>query len=942
MQLQSTPYQNPFYLLIGAKKAITIICMAIIITTAGIDVQADAQVPVGWSTSFNLIYSQDFEGSTSDITPGFGDISHVTTNDAIDGNISIIIKGESIGFQAPEERLFLPNRIFSAKFDYRILKNKAGEGAFGIIFAAKYFSTKPDEYTMSGNRIYEPAQSAGVFSTGSLLGDLSDAGSAIINVDQGVELIVDNFKVYRSDPFEISEQPDNWKYLKFTPFPRLGNYWEREPNPYVYPPPGCKDGQNYQYTVNENEEKLAFSDVVAGFKCTGEDPDFSRRMKKKNPDIILLSYEYAWDPGAIAAPWWEELTIDMHEELLSGVADAWIARDSSGNHILSPSGSGFMMNISDYCPKVNGLTWNDYNRSFIVNRVLKLGIWDGIFLDNLYGHIHPALPIDYDPSLLDFDLNLNGVRDETPAFISDETRNAAIQLLDGLRDVFGDLEIIMGNTGASPEIAIAPYVNGYVFECWSDAWYYDSERISEGGWRSALDGYFQMVSKAVSPKIIIVEGCGNRIDGENKTLNGCGLTVEDFQAHRFMMGTTLLGDGFYEYDLLGYWSVPHWFDEYTVNDKGVAVEDRQFKGYLGQPLSDAVELKPPATIIWEEDFESGIFPDEMAGDTGAYVTKEQNDVISGEASLIIYEPDHTKVSYTGISTLSDKIIFEHGKTYLVEFDWSILETIDGNVLVAMNGLDYGPSMTLPGVVAGDDGKVHFPITIDSGDQISFGISLNGGGGKVAIDNIRVSEGGVGPWRRDFENGFVLVNPLNKPYSFTSTELSGTLNRSQIKRILGTQDPIINSGQAVTESLTLQPFDAIILLAGIKQLPVSFTISPESCIFSQSEIGASSSKAIAITNTSEKAIQLLTKLENSSDSKHFSIANDTCRGSSIDPLNTCTVQIMFSPTSTGIKSAIFTARTDVIGTPALKTDISGEAISPTGSGGGGCFIETLRY
>ena len=376
----------------------------------------------------------------------------------------------------------------------------------------------------------------------------------------------------------------------------------------------------------------------------------------------------------------------------------------------------------------------------------------------------------------------------------------------------------------------------------------------------------------------------------------------------------------------------------------MAVEDRQFKGYLGQPLGDAVELKSPATIIWEEDFESGKIPDELYGDSGVYVSVNQDDAISG-TSLIIDEPDHTKVSCTGVNTQLDKIVFETGKTYLIEFDWVILETIDGSVLVAMNGLDYGPSMTLPGVVEGDAGKVHFPVTIESGDQITFGISLNDGGGKVAIDNIRISEGGVGPWRRDFENGFVLVNPLNKPYSFTSTELAGALNRSQIKQILGTQDPTINNGQTVSETLTLRPFDAIILLSGIKQLPVSFNISPETCIFTQCETGASSSKKLTLTNTSDKSIQLLTKIENTSDDQHFSIAIDTCSGFSIDPQKECTVQIMFSPRSSGIKNAKFTTRTDESGTSSISVEISGEAISPPdsgGGGGGGCFIDSLRY
>ena len=200
------------------------------------------------------------------------------------------------------------------------------------------------------------------------------------------------------------------------------------------------------------------------------------------------------------------------------MAEDWFAKDTSGNDIIATDWfNSKMMNISEYCPRVNGITWNDYNLSYLVNQVSKLGLWDGIFLDNLFGRIHPSIPNYNDPSLLDFDLNLNGIRDETPAFISEVTRNAAIQFLESLRDEVGDLEIIMGNTGATPETALAPYVNGYVFQCWSDAWGSGSEKKSEGGWRSALDGYFQMLSKSVSPNIVITEGCGSRIGGPDKT-----------------------------------------------------------------------------------------------------------------------------------------------------------------------------------------------------------------------------------------------------------------------------------------------------------------------------------------------------------------------------------------------------------------------------------------
>ena len=48
--------------------------------------------------------------------------------------------------------------------------------------------------------------------------------------------------------------------------------------------------------------------------------------------------------------------------------------------------------------------------------------------------------------------------------------------------------------------------------------------------------------------------------------------------------------------------------------------------------------------------------------------------------------------------------------------------------------------------------------------------------------------------------------------FGPSELAGDLIRTGIKRILGTQAPDVNNGEPVNDTLTLQPFDAIILLA----------------------------------------------------------------------------------------------------------------------------------
>ena len=108
--------------------------------------------------------------------------------------------------------------------------------------------------------------------------------------------------------------------------------------------------------------------------------------------------------------------------------------------------------------------------------------------------------------------------------------------------------------------------------------------------------------------------------------------------------------------------------------------------------------------------------------------------------------------------------------------------------------------------------MRFPFTIPAAGNWRIFFSLQNGGGKVAIDNVTIYQGGAGPWRRDFEGGFVLVNPFAQAHTFSAADLAGSFNRTGIRRINGSQAPEINNGQAVTGSLTLGSSDAMILVA----------------------------------------------------------------------------------------------------------------------------------
>lgn len=159
-------------------------------------------------------------------------------------------------------------------------------------------------------------------------------------------------------------------------------------------------------------------------------------------------------------------------------------------------------------------------------------------------------------------------------------------------------------------------------------------------------------------------------------------------------------------------------------------------------------------------------------------------------------------THSSASTDSSKLRLYRGRTYVVVADWRIVETVDSHASIGISGGGFEGSYLLPGMVQGDAGTARFPVVLDAGSDFALDLVIGPGEGAVAFDNIQIIEGGAGPWRRDFENGFALVNPLPDPYTFTTQELSGARQRTGIQRIDGTQDRLVNNGDPVTGSLSL--------------------------------------------------------------------------------------------------------------------------------------------
>ncbi|MBZ5676420.1 MAG: hypothetical protein LAP61_19435 [Acidobacteriia bacterium] len=352
-----------------------------------------------------------------------------------------------------------------------------------------------------------------------------------------------------------------------------------------------------------------------------QNPDSIHRIRALNPNAVVLTsrdLEALSDlPPPLAS------NIDLDYPLLQSTPNEWKASDSAGNVVYDRFYPGrFFMNLSDFVPAVNGQTWRTALQNFLTSQIFPSGLWDGVYFLGLGGVLDPAFPHFDDPALFNYDWNKNSLRDESPAATSEMVRAAKIKMLQQLNSSTNGLQLAMGNT-SRPEFALAPLVNGYRLECFN-FWFNQAgapiTSSSQAGWRVAFEAYLQMQATERFPQTNIVAGCGASAADNNTPPNSSQHyltpTPDDIAKHRFTMGTALLGNGFYGYDLKDPLSAPYWFDEYSVDSAGTAVEDRTKKGYLGQPLSDSIELTNPGMLVFQEGFDDGTIPNTFIGGTG--------------------------------------------------------------------------------------------------------------------------------------------------------------------------------------------------------------------------------------------------------------------------------------------------------------------------------------
>jgi hypothetical protein len=754
------------------------------------------------------VFAEDFERVVPGPGPGFRVAGGTVNSDGW-----LVLENGSILVTDPAITVIPSRGTFRISFDYRFLTAPVEETALDL----RLLQSPSSKASVALRPLLGNAPATGHFSTGFTTGSLGPYAISVGAIGQA-RVLIDNIVIEKGEVRAFADEPASYAYLNDAPFPRLGNYTMFSPTEQAQWGGFEGEAGAWKSSVDDLERRLALFDVIFGFAPRADvfDADFRNRIKKLNPNAVLLPYVLGQETNAYMHQLAGESPDPDGEAAFRydrGLASSWYVRTTKGVPAGDPSYPGILkLDITPGSAIINGKNFLGYQVDSFKRDYFGSGIWDGLFIDNLFARMNSHIPDSWNPEKLDYDINRNGKRDETPAMLNRISYEGERILLEGLIAGTGNRELIMGNNGPLPETRFAPYVNGYVFEDFPYAWEgvgKDVRDPSEPGWRKAFDEYRVMDEYCRAPRINVVQAAGALTNYDIPGRGRAEPLPEDFRRNRFILGTTLLGDAFYEYDLTNNCSSVAWFDEFAVGPDGVARESFAGKGYLGHALGPAVELALPGSVAWQENFDGDSVP---GGGKGSRLSRKSGEVIAGKGSMVIEGTTRRSDAWTSYDTRTVEL--KKGKTYVIEFSWKVLDDLDYGLWFSINGANGNSRAQLDALYSGELGRERLPFTAPADGSYTLHYEMLSAG-RAAIDDIRITEGGAGPWRRDFENGIVLVNPYRTQALFDAEDVAGVLGRTGVRRIRGSQTPEINDGQPVTSGLSLGAFDAIILLADRK-------------------------------------------------------------------------------------------------------------------------------
>jgi hypothetical protein len=140
-------------------------------------------------------------------------------------------------------------------------------------------------------------------------------------------------------------------------------------------------------------------------------------------------------------------------------------------------------------------------------------------------------------------------------------------------------------------------------------------------------------------------------------------------------------------------------------------------------------------------------------------------------------------------------------------------------------------------------------------------------------------------------------------------------------------------------------DGGILLQSDSLPSPQISVFPSSLDFGPVDVDHSSSQNLTIYNSGSADLTIHPLTIGGSNFSHFTLQNDSCSGTTLSPFQNCSVQVVFSPSSTGSKYALLSIPSNDPDTPTVTVPLNGSGSSSgiiisSGASGGFCFISFL--